>query len=1374
MSEKDGEIEKEEPVSSETTRKADKSSHSTKFIHNDYTVGWICALPKEQTAAMAMLDQRDPDLPKPPNDHNAYTLGSVRNHKVVIACLPKGKYGNNSAATVAARMVGTFPSIKFGLMVGIGGGIPPNVRLGDVVISSPDYQYPGVVQWDLGKTEEGGKFIRTGALNNPPSALLTALTKLESAHDMNGSKVPRYLDDLKKNWPNLVPKYILSDSLKDPLSVPNNCHRSQRSWQAIFLILWEKILALLSYLLGWSVFTPMSHEAEQVTNNAGSRAIGGEQNRARNMRVHYGLIASGNQVIKDAKVRDGLNQCLGGNLLCVEMEAAGLMNDFPCIVIRGICDYADSQKNKDWQEHAAATAAACAKELLEYVQPSDVDRERPVKDILGLVLDGIKETRNGVDRLILNNHQREIIKWLDPPDPSTNYDTASQRRQEGSGSWFLREEVFAKWKTLRNSVLWLNGIPGCGKTILSSTIIRELKGTLSCQPLLYFYFDFNDIGKQTLESMIRSLICQLYCEYEDIQKQLDLLFSSCKNGHERPTRESLCKVILQMIGQVKEVWIVLDALDECTSRKGGPTEGLLSWIRDLPDPEQRNVHLLVTSRPDQDIESTIREFAYNNIVPIQNSHISGDIRAYVRTRIREDNGLKRWRSNLAVQNEIETRLMEKADGMFRWAACQLDALENCLEYRSLQNALVCLPKTLGETYAKILHGIPDEHKQNATRILQFLTYSKRPLTIEEAVDAIVVDTEETQYFNLKYRMPDPREISRYCSSLVVLVSPDSHSNDKDDKHMELKLAHFSVKEYLMSGKLDEKIAQAYQEAAAKASIATVCLAYLLHLDQDIPLNKIREKFPFAQYSAMYWMDNAAMAKGEDRKLQHFIKELFCHHRSAYRNCYSLYRPDWPWHDEPVKARENPAPALYYASFGGLVNAARYILSQGADVNAQSEYYGSSLQAASAGGHEKVVELLLKNGADTNAQGGYYGSALQAASAKGHEKIVELLLKNGANVNVQSGYYSSSLQAASAEGHEKIVKLLLKNGADINAQNEYYGSALQGASAGGHEKIVKLLLQNGADINAQSEYHGSALQGASAGGHEKIVELLLKDGADVNAQSGHHGSALQAASTKGHKKVVKLLLKNSADVNLQSRHHGNALQAASAEAHEKIVELLLKNGADVNARSEYYGNALQVASAESHEKIVELLLQNGADINAQSKYYGSALQGASAKGREKIVKLLLQNGADVNAKGGHHGSALQAASARNHEEIVELLLEDGANINAQSGHYGSALQAASVEGHKKIVELLLQNGADVNAQGGHHGSALQAASARNHEEIVKLLLKNGADINAQNGHYGGALQAASAKSYEKIVKLLLKDSADINCHDPNTGACDSCL
>lgn len=209
------------------------------------------------------------------------------------------------------------------------------------------------------------------------------------------------------------------------------------------------------------------------------------------------------------------------------------------------------------------------------------------------------------------------------------------------------------------------GVPGCGKTILSSTIIEDLGTAAPCQPLLYFYFDFSDFAKQSLQSMVRSLISQLYCKCDDARKQLDALFSSCEDGCHQPSCESLCKVLLQMIAQIKEVWVVLDALDECCTRKGPPAEALLSWLRDLLNSEQRNVQLLVTSRPEQDIKSGISELAHNDdIVAIQRDFIADDILAYVRTSVRESRGLKRWRSRPDVQEEIQARLMENADGMY--------------------------------------------------------------------------------------------------------------------------------------------------------------------------------------------------------------------------------------------------------------------------------------------------------------------------------------------------------------------------------------------------------------------------------------------------------------------------------------------------------------------------------------------------------------------------------------------------------------------------------------------------------------------------------------------------------------------------------------
>ncbi|KAK8066884.1 hypothetical protein PG997_013631 [Apiospora hydei] len=383
--------------------------------HEDYTVGWVCALPKEQTAAIAMLDERHESLPKLSNDSNAYTLGSIGRHNIVIACLPKGKIGTSSAAEVASRMVGTFPRIRFGLMVGIGGGVPPNVQLGDVVVSVPIGQLPGVVQWDIGKAEDNGHFARTGALNDPPTLLLTALTQQESAHELDQSRVPEYLEALGRRSSRLAEKYLRSDRLQDVLFNADYSHVPNVADSGVQYV-----------------------DQDTCKRCDINKSV---KREPRGMKVHYGTIASGNQVIKDAAVCDQLSKDLGG-ILCVEMEAAGLMDTFPCIVIRGVCDYADSHKIKAWQEHAAAVAAAFAKDLLGYVQPGEVSQERTAQEQIYGKLDILTDGVKSVQQHFLSEDERRILDWLSPLDYGPRHSDHLQRREEGTCNWLLESETF--------------------------------------------------------------------------------------------------------------------------------------------------------------------------------------------------------------------------------------------------------------------------------------------------------------------------------------------------------------------------------------------------------------------------------------------------------------------------------------------------------------------------------------------------------------------------------------------------------------------------------------------------------------------------------------------------------------------------------------------------------------------------------------------------------------------------------------------------------------------------------------------------------------------------------------------------------------------
>ncbi|KAL9079453.1 MAG: hypothetical protein Q9157_001662 [Trypethelium eluteriae] len=174
--------------------------------HSDYTIGWICALPKEMTAAIAMLDERHESLPAVSGDDNDYQLGEINGLNIVVACLPIGELGPPSAAKVATRIPFSFPNVKFGLMVGIGGGAPStthDVRLGDIVVGIPMDTYGGVIQYDFGKTVQEGKFKRTSMLNSPPDNLLAAVARLKARHDLDGSNVPKYLDEALSKFPRL-------------------------------------------------------------------------------------------------------------------------------------------------------------------------------------------------------------------------------------------------------------------------------------------------------------------------------------------------------------------------------------------------------------------------------------------------------------------------------------------------------------------------------------------------------------------------------------------------------------------------------------------------------------------------------------------------------------------------------------------------------------------------------------------------------------------------------------------------------------------------------------------------------------------------------------------------------------------------------------------------------------------------------------------------------------------------------------------------------------------------------------------------------------------------------------------------------------------
>jgi nucleoside phosphorylase len=291
------------------------------YAHEDYTIGWICALPKtELVAAAAMLDEVHPVLPAAdPHDANSYLLGRIGDHNVVIACLPAETTGKVSAATVATDLVRSFPSIRFGLMVGIGGGVPyhgsqrqamsggieegdfddsedeieeiPDIRLGDVVVSLHTKTTEAVVQYDFGKSLQAKGFVHAGGrLNKPPNIVLNAVARLQANHARGHHKMPELLSKMFAENPAMA-RFLHPDSRKDRLFRTDFFHlEGQKSCKACC--------------------GPDNANVVKRTDRTDTTP-----------KIHYGTIGSADQVMKDAVLRDQL--AWKENILCFEMEAAG-------------------------------------------------------------------------------------------------------------------------------------------------------------------------------------------------------------------------------------------------------------------------------------------------------------------------------------------------------------------------------------------------------------------------------------------------------------------------------------------------------------------------------------------------------------------------------------------------------------------------------------------------------------------------------------------------------------------------------------------------------------------------------------------------------------------------------------------------------------------------------------------------------------------------------------------------------------------------------------------------------------------------------------------------------------------------------------------
>lgn len=318
---------------------------------NDYTVGYICSIETEYLAAVASLEERHdgfglipPNGIISPHDTNDYTFGKIGKHNVVIAISPKRDWGLATTAIIATHMQRSFPTVAIILILSIAGGVPSerhDIRLGDIVVSSSHGSQGAVFQYDFGKNVQGQEFEPRGISIEPPPILQMAVNKLKD-HHRAGHQLEKIIDNILRKHPIMLKEYSRPPHDSDVLHFSNYTNQDTESFR-------------------FSAYDDPSYVVPRVRRTEYETSP----------KVHYGLVASGNQVMKDATFRNRL--ATKNNVLCFDAGAAGIMYSLPCLVICGIHSYSDTHATSEWNGYAAIAAAAYARDLIHKI-PSRNDK----------------------------------------------------------------------------------------------------------------------------------------------------------------------------------------------------------------------------------------------------------------------------------------------------------------------------------------------------------------------------------------------------------------------------------------------------------------------------------------------------------------------------------------------------------------------------------------------------------------------------------------------------------------------------------------------------------------------------------------------------------------------------------------------------------------------------------------------------------------------------------------------------------------------------------------------------------------------------------------------------------------------------------------
>jgi hypothetical protein len=655
-----------------------------------------------------------------------------------------------------------------------------------------------------------------------------------------------------------------------------------------------------------------------------------------------------------------------------------------------------------------------------------------------------------------DHHREQVMRYLTEDQHQCHqafktstyekFKKINPNRVEGTCEWVLNSPEYLRWwNATRNDLLWISADPGCGKSVLTKSLIDKVFA-LSDLNILIMYFFFKDNDEQ---NNLATALCAMLYQLFSLQPQL--------LRHALPFWERNKEKIQYEVGDMWRILMaatsdpafrnticVFDALDECRDQD---QKLLIERLRDFhnrrPASQENWSKFLVTSRPYDDIQDRFRPVT--ECFPQihlrgeeENDQIHEEINLVLKVKVTElgkDLGLP-----ANTQQRLGRELCKMKHRTYLWVYLAIDDVKRSLRYslRPDRETISPLPKNVPEAYERILDRVPSDQKTKVETILRIIVGTRRPLTVQEMAMALGVATtpcaETAMEAGLSPNGLD-KKIRQLCGLFVFI---------KDTK---IYLIHQTAREFLLSKIHKSPDLKWYLEPSkTELQMARICVRYLLM--NDLTSKDEESVRSLLDYCAENWADHFRHVLVPEDEIVHWASKLY----DVETELFGLWFPKF-WNTAMPHHKDSRMKALHLAAFNGHRDILDFVLVS--TTGLIEEVDGSktnALQWACVRGHVEIVQRLEK-GADVNAQGGEYGDALQAAAEGGYAEIVQRLLEKGADVNAQGGEYGNALSAAVTKGHLDIVQQLLEKGAYINAQNGDLNNALQVAGIEGRVWIV---------------------------------------------------------------------------------------------------------------------------------------------------------------------------------------------------------------------------------------------------------------------------------------------------------------------------------